>query len=249
MDATLGRYSTVRTLAMLVTAALVACNASKPPVAASSRVAQADQQGGDVSDDALGSGHLHLEGDVGTDADFAVSGCSIGKPGGGLLDGYRMNAEGGDSAITELALTVRNYVKDGSYTSDTSSESQMTEGMKSGSFGPLALMIPRPGSPVPMAFLMTPASNVVTTISNDGASGVVKITNMVSQVTAEDLLTNGAKAHGKTVSGSVTWKCGHVDHQSDAMSKVVDGMMGKLMNGALAAPSGKPDTTPTPSAP
>ncbi len=249
MNATIARCSTLRTLALLATAALVACNAKNSPAAASSKLAKADQQSGDVSDDVLGSGHLHLAGDVGTDADFVVSQCSIGKPGGGLLDGYRMNAQDGDSAITELALIVRNYVKDGSYTSDTSGESQMTEGMKSGSFGPLALMIPRPGSPVPMAFLMTPASNVVTTISNDGASGVVKITNMVSQVTAEDMLTNGAKAHGKTVSGSVTWKCGHVDHQSEVMSKVVDGMMGKLMPGASAAPSGKPDTTPTPPAP
>jgi hypothetical protein len=73
---------------------------------------------------------------------------------------------------------------------------------------------------------------------------------MVSQVTAEDLLMNGAaKAHGKTVSGSVTWRCGHVDHQSHAMGKIVDGMMGKLMTGAATPPSGKPDATPATAAP
>lgn len=249
MNVSIARYSAPYTLAVLAAATLMACNATKSPHNATSAAAQSEQQNDDGSDDTKGSGHLHSAGDVAADADFAVSGCSVGKPGGGLLDGYRMNAEDGNPAIIELALIVRDYVKDGSYTSDTSGAAQMTEGMKSGSFGPLALMIPRPGSPMPMAFLMTPASNVVTTISNNGASGVVKITNMASQVTAEDLLTNGAKAHGKNVSGSVTWKCGHVDHQSEAMSKAVDGMMGKLMPGAPASPSGKPDTTPTAPAP
>jgi hypothetical protein len=56
-------------------------------------VAEAQRHDSRGSESAKGFGHLHITGDVAKDADFAIDGCQIGKPGDGLLDGYRMHAE------------------------------------------------------------------------------------------------------------------------------------------------------------
>jgi len=187
-----------------------------------------DASGGSSS--AKGTGHLHLTGDVVYDGDFPVDGCAIGAPGDGLLDGYRMHADEGDSSITLLSVLVRDYTKDGPYAADTSTDAQLKEGMRSGGFSPLTMMITRPESPVPMAFMLTTASSLVIDISDNGAKGEAKISKMESQPTFQDIkLDSHEKPHGKTVSGAVTWSCGHVDRLNSEMNKAVDGMMNKLM--------------------
>ena len=217
----------LRASALLSTLTLLAC----APPASDAKVADAERHGSGRAESAVGAGHLHLTGDVTKDADFAIDGCQIGKPGEGLLDGYRMHAENGDSSIIMLSVLLRDYVKDGPYNADTSASSQLKEGMSSGSSGPLSLMIAQANAIAPLAFGLTPTSSLVITISDDGAKGKAELVNMESQLGMAEMLAarNTGKPHGKIVSGSVTWSCGHVDHLNDTMNKAVDGMMNKLM--------------------
>jgi hypothetical protein len=217
----------LRASALLSTLTLLACS----PPSSDAKVADAERHGSGHAESASGAGHLHLTGDVTKDADFAIDGCQIGKPGEGLLDGYRMHAENGDSSIIMLSVLLRDYVKDGPYNADTSASSQLKEGMSSGSSGPLSLMIAEADATAPLAFGLTSGSSLVITISDDGAKGKAELVNMESQLGMAEMLaarTKG-KPHGKIVSGSVTWSCGHVDHLNDTMNKAVDGMMNKLM--------------------
>jgi hypothetical protein len=217
----------LRASVLLSALTLLAC----APPSSDAKVAEAERHESKGSDSAVGAGHLHLTGDVTKDADFAIDGCQIGKPGEGLLDGYRMHAENGDSSIIMLSVLLRDYVKDGPYNADTSASSQLKEGMSSGSSGPLSLMITEADPTAPLAFGLTPTSSLVITISDDGAKGKAELVNMESQVGMAEILAarNKGKPHGKIVSGSVTWSCGHVDHLNDTMNKAVDGMMNKLM--------------------
>ena len=218
--------ATIRVAALVSALALCACS----PRSSDAKVADAASQERGNDEEVKGSGHLHLAGDVTADVDFAVDGCQIGKPGDGLLDGYHMHAMEGTKEIVQLSILERNYVKDGPYVADTSGASQLKEGMSSGNFGPLSLMMSSGGaSPIPLSFMLTPASSLVVTISDDGAKGNAKIENMESMVMMTDMLASNGKAVGKKVSGSVTWSCGHVDRLNGEMNKAVDGMMNKLM--------------------
>jgi hypothetical protein len=213
--------------ALLSALTLLACS----PPSSDAKVADAERHESKGSETAMGAGHLHLTGDITKDVDFAIDGCQIGKPGEGLLDGYRMHAEDGDSSITMLSVLVRDYVKDGPYAADTTASAQLKEGMSTGNFGPLSLMITDKDATAPLAFMLTPSSSLVITISDDGAKGKAAIVNMESQVGMAEMIAarDKGKPHGKTVSGSVTWSCGHVDHLNGEMNKAVDGMMNKLM--------------------
>jgi hypothetical protein len=217
----------LRAAALLSALTLLAC----APRSSDAKVADAERHESNGSETAKGAGHLHLTGDVTKDADFAIDGCQIGKPGEGLLDGYRMHAEDGDSSLNMLSVLLRNYVKDGPYTADTSASAQLKEGMSSGNFSPLSLMLTDKDVTAPLAFGLTPKSSLVITISDDGAKGRAEMVNMESQVGMAEIVaaTGKDKPHGKVVSGSVTWSCGHVDHLNGEMNKAVDGMMNKLM--------------------
>lgn len=212
---------------LLAALTLVACS----PRASDAKPAKEASESSSHSESAKGSGHLHITGDVTKDADFAIDGCAIGKPGDGLLDGYRMHAEDGDSSIIMLSVLLRDYVKDGPYNADTSASSQLKEGMSSGNSGPLSLMIAGAEPTAPLAFGLTPNSSLVITISDNGARGKAELVNMESQVGMLEMIAarDKGKPHGKVVSGSVTWSCGHVDHLNGEMNKAVDGMMDKLM--------------------
>jgi hypothetical protein len=209
----------------------LATTACSPP-SSDAKVAAAERHGSRNSEATKGTGHLHVTGDVTKDADFAIDGCQIGKPGDGLLDGYRMHAEDGDSSIIMLSVLLRDYVKDGPYVADTTSAGQLKEGMSSGNFGSLSLMLAGDGSSNPLAFGLTSSSKLVVTISDDGAKGKAELVNMESQPGMAEMIAarnSNGKPHGKTISGSVTWSCGHVDHLNGEMNKAVDGMMDKLM--------------------
>lgn len=206
--------------------ALAACS----PPSSDAKVARAERHDSENDESVKGAGHLRITGDVAKDVNFTVDGCSIGKPGEGLLDGYRMHAEDGDSTIAMLSVLLRDYVKDGPYTADTSAAAQLKEGMSSGNFSPLSLMIMADN--YPLAFKLTPASSLVITISDNGAKGSAEIKNMESQPGMSEVIAahnSGGLPHGKAISGSVTWSCGHVDRLNGEMNKAVDGMMDKLM--------------------
>ena len=222
--------STLRAAAIVAALALLACSPhSSDAKADNAKVAKAERHGGDDSESAAGSGHLHLTGDLTADADFAVDGCQVGKPGDGLLDGYHMSAAEGAKGIIQLAVVQKDYAKDGPYTADTSSASQVKSAMNTGIFSPLSLMLTGEDPTAPLAFLLTPASSLVITYSDGGAKGEAKIVDMESMVMMHDMIASQGKAHGKKVSGSVTWSCGHVDRLNGEMNKAVDGMMDKLM--------------------
>ena len=219
--------STLRAAALISALTLLACS----PRASDSKVTEAERHGSENSESAMGSGHLHLTGDLTTDADFVVDGCQIGKPGDGLLDGYHMSADHETKGIIQLAVVQKDYAKDGAYTADTSGAAQLKAGMSTGSFSPLSLMLTGEDATAPLAFMLTPGASLVITYSDNGAKGEAKIVDMESQVGMAEMIAarDKGKPHGKKVSGSVTWSCGHVDRLNGEMNKAVDGMMNKLM--------------------
>lgn len=185
----------------------------------------------EAGDGAKGSGHLHLTGDIVIDRDFAVDGCQIGPPGEGLLSGYHMNAEDGDSSISLLAIVIKNYDKDGPYSpADKTLEAQVGQAMATGNMGMLSLVVLPPGGQIPIGPMLKPTSTLVVTTSANGSKGEAKFTDMESPPSFSDInLKSGEAPHGKRMSGSVAWSCGHVERLDPTMDKAVNGMMNKLM--------------------
>jgi hypothetical protein len=183
------------------------------------------------SEEGTGSGHLRLTGDVTLDHDFVVDGCQIAPPGAGLLSGYHMTAKNGDSTITMLSIVLKDYDKDGPYSPvDKSAEAQVGKAMSTGVMGPLSLMVVQPNSPMPLAVMLKPASKLVINISGNGAQGDAQFSDMESPITFADIDPKSTSApHGKIVSGSVSWKCGKVDHLNAQMNNAVNGMFNKLI--------------------
>jgi hypothetical protein len=215
-----------RTAIALAMSAVFACTgrSSSAATAGSADAASETAEG-------IGTGHLHLTGDVTVDHDFAVDMCQIAPPGAGLLSGYHMGAKDGDSTIVNLGVVVKNYDKDGPYSpADKSEEAQVNQAMASGDMGLLSLMVVPPTSPIPLAVMLKPTSTLVVTISGKGAKGEAEFKDMESPPSFEDIdLKSGEKPHGKKVSGTVTWSCGHIDRLDPTMNKVVDGMFNGLM--------------------
>jgi hypothetical protein len=220
-----GRKS-VRTAIALAMSTVFACTGR------TSSAATADSgAGASESAEGTGTGHLHITGDVTMDHDFAVDMCQIAPPGAGLLSGYHMGAKDGDSTIVNLGVVVKNYDKDGPYSpADKSEEAQVNQAMATGDMGLLSLMVVRPNSPMPLAVMLKPTSTLIVTISGHGTKGEVEFKDMESPPSFEDIdLKSGEKPHGKKVSGTVTWSCGHIDRLDPTMNKVVDGMFNGLM--------------------
>ena len=190
--------ATLRVLAIVAAASALACTAKKASAdLASASRDQATESSS--SDQAMGSGHLHLTGDVTLDHDFLVDGCQISPPGDGLLAGYRMQAKEGDSAIVLLSAAVKSYDKDGPYSPTyNTSIAQANEVMSSGSQDFLTLMIKDEHSPAPLAVGLKPASKLVTTISANGTKGEVTFSDMESQISFADMTSNSGK--NRTVS-------------------------------------------------
>lgn len=223
---------TIRSHAFVVALAVMACS-GRDSAAKSASTDEHPDGGGNmtVSGKDAGTGHLHLTGDVTIDHDFLVDGCQIAPPGDGLLAGYHMNAKDGDSTLINLSVVVKHYEKDGPYSPSYNTEiAQVNEVMASGSQDFLTLMVARPPSPMPIAVMLKPESKLVVTISDEGARGAVKFSDMESPPSFEDIdMKSNTPPHGKRVSGTVTWACGTVEHIDATMDKAVNGMMNKLM--------------------
>jgi hypothetical protein len=93
-----------------------------------------------------------------------------------------------------LSVLLRDYQKDGPYVADTSSAAQSKEGMSSGNFSPLSLMIAGGGGANPLAFKLTPSSSLVVTISDNGSKGKAEIVKMESQVGMSEKRSAAVKA-------------------------------------------------------
>jgi hypothetical protein len=205
--------SALRALALLAALSVAACTGRKSSAEAANTSAERSS-GSDDSDDATGTGHLHVTGDLTVDHDFVVDACQISPPGDGLLAGYHMNAKDGDSTIDNLTVVVKKYDKD----------------MATGSMDFMTLIMAQKGSPMPVGIMLKPESKLVATISGNGSKGEIKFTDMESPLSFEDInLNSKEKPHGKRVSGSVTWTCGHVERLNAEMDKMVNGMMKKLV--------------------
>lgn len=222
-------YSVVSTLVLLATLSAAACTAKKSSADVANSPSERPDQSND-SDDATGSGHLQVTGDITVDHDFVVDACQIAPPGDGLLAGYHMNAKDGDSTIDNLTVIVKKYDKDGPYSpAYDNAAAQAGEVMATGSMDFMTLIIAQKDSPMPIGIMLKPASKLVATISGNGSKGEVKFTDMESPLSFEDInLKSTEKPHGKRVSGSVTWTCGHVERLNAGMDKMVNGMMNKL---------------------
>lgn len=222
----------VRRHAFVVALAVMACSGRNTAAKAASADEQTDGDGGTtVSGKDAGTGHVHLTGDVTIDHDFLVDACQIAPPGDGLLAGYHMNAKDGDSTLIALAVVIKSYDKDGPYSpSYNTAGAQVAEVMASGSQDFMTLMVARPHSPMPIGIMLKPESKLVVTMSDKGARGEVKFTDMESPPSFEDIdMKSGTPPHGKRVSGTVTWTCGKIERIDATMDKAVNGMMNKLM--------------------
>ncbi|MFI5242079.1 MAG: hypothetical protein ACHQRL_03645 [Gemmatimonadales bacterium] len=217
--------TSIRTAIVLAAAALLACTGRSSSAATVDSAAAPSE-----SAEGSGTGHLHLTGDVTVDHDFAVDACQIAPPGAGLLSGYHMNSKDGDSTIVSLAVVVKDYDKDGPYSpADKSEEGQLNRAMATGDMGIMQLMVARPNSPMPLAVMLKPTSTFVVTISGRGAKGDAEFKDMESPLSFEDIdLKSGEKPHGKKVSGTVTWSCGHIDRLDPTMNKAVNSMFDGL---------------------
>jgi hypothetical protein len=224
------RSSALRTLALLAALSAAACTGRKSSAEPANSSAERSN-GSDDSDDATGTGHLHVTGDLTVDHDFVVDACQIAPPGDGLLAGYHMNAKDGDSTIDNLTVVVKKYDKDGPYSpAYDNAGAQAGEVMATGSMDFMTLIMAQKDSPMPVGIMLKPESKLVATISGNGSKGEIEFTDMESPLSFEDINVNSKeKPHGKRVSGSVTWTCGHVERLNANMNKMVNGMMKKLV--------------------
>jgi hypothetical protein len=220
----------LRALALLAALSVAACTGRKSSAEAANTSAERSS-GSDDSDDATGTGHLHVTGDLTVDHDFVVDACQISPPGDGLLAGYHMNAKDGDSTIDNLTVVVKKYDKDGPYSpAYDNAGAQAGEVMATGSMDFMTLIMAQKDSPMPVGIMLKPESKLVATISGNGSKGKIEFTDMESPLSFEDINVNSKeKPHGKRVSGSVTWTCGHVERLNANMNKMVNGMMKKLV--------------------
>ncbi len=179
---------------------------------------------GDASGGAA-SAHVRLAGDVTMDRDVAVDMCAVAPPGDGLLSGYQMAAKTDDS-IALLQVRIKDFSKDGSYgVADKTQEGQVAQMMATGSGGPLTLMVMSADSKVPVALMVKPQSKLDITISENGTKGDAEFTDLEAPNISEP-----TAAHGKIVSGSVTWSCAKVERLNSKMNDAVNGMFKSLIH-------------------
>lgn len=182
------------------------------------------------SDDKTGTGHVSITGQYSLEKDFTVSGCQAAPPGDGLLSGYHMMAKDGDMPLALLSVALKTYDKDGPYEiASTTREAAVGQAMRSGTMGPLTLMVMRDATS-PLAFGQIPESKLTITVSDNGTKGRAEFTDLESTPSAADIDPNSSgPPHGKRVSGSVTWSCAKVDRIDAKMNTAVNGMFNKII--------------------
>jgi hypothetical protein len=215
------RVMTPRGIVFLAALIVVGCTGRE---AASTRDSSATAESADAAG-ASGRGHLHLTGDATVDTDFTVEQCAIGPAGEGLLNGYHMNAKSGHGALEMLAVVVKDYERDGTFSPVTDSGKAARVG-KHGLSAPLTMMVNRANSTVPLAVIPKPESKLSITIADSGASGTAEFTDMTSPLAMEDIdIKSRGRTKGKTFAGSLSWRCPSVQHVDAKTSDAAKGMM------------------------
>ena len=173
----------------------------------------------------MSRGHLQLSGDATVDTDFAIEQCTIAAPGDGPLNGYRMSAKPGHGTLQLLALAVKGYDHDGSYTPAADTGKSLIKG-KHGVSGPLSMILSRENSTVPLPVITRPESHLTVTITDSGSRGSAEFSDMTSPIAMEDLeIRRHPHAKEKTFAGSLTWHCAAVEHVDAAAADAAKGML------------------------
>jgi hypothetical protein len=210
-----------RALPLLAVLIAMACTGHESAASGESAasVAGPDAQG------SAGRGHLQLSGDASVDTDFAVEQCTIGPPGDGLLDGYRMSARASHGTLQMLSVSVKNYEHDGSFTPATDTAGSRTAG-KQGVRSPMSMTIGRENSTVPIPVVAKPESRITITISDSGSRGTAEFSDMTSPVAMEDVdIKAPLHAKHKAFAGSLSWRCSNVEHLDSATANAAKGML------------------------
>jgi hypothetical protein len=140
--------------------------------------------------DAPGTGHLSLTGAQSMSRDFKIDGCSIDKPGKGLLAGYTMDSTE-DPMLSGLVLQIASYTQDGVFRSEPADSKQKPRPIRFSAVARLQGSDPF-GSPIQQGDETT----LNATIRDHGKGGTLEIHN------ATWLLNKPEK-----VSGTMTWTC------------------------------------------
>jgi hypothetical protein len=217
----IARYSFVRTsTAFAFIVVILGCTGREStPKSEGDRAAEADTA---VSP---GRGRIHLTGDATLDTDFTVQECAIGPAGDGLLGGYHMSSKSGYGAIEMLSVVVKDYEKDGTF-SPAGEAVKTPVPSKRGVAAPIAMMVNRANSTVPLAVIPKPESKMTITIADSGATGTAEFTDLTSPIAMEDIdIKSRGRAKGKTFAGSLSWRCPSVQHVDAQTTDAAKGMM------------------------
>ncbi|HEX7960829.1 MAG TPA: hypothetical protein VF493_12980 [Terriglobales bacterium] len=141
--------------------------------------------------DAPGTGHLNLTGSQKISTDFKIDGCSIDKPGKGIMAGYLMNSTETDPMLTGLTLQIPSYTQDGVFRSEPPDANQKPRPVKFSAVARLQRSDPF-GSPLQQ----TNATTLIATIRDRGKSGTLEMHNVTWLLTKSSPL-----------SGTMTWTC------------------------------------------
>jgi hypothetical protein len=141
--------------------------------------------------DAPGTGHINLTGSQKISRDFKIDGCSIDKPGKGIMAGYLMDSTESDPMLTGLTLQIPSYTQDGIFRSEPADAKQNPRPVK---FSAVARLQPSDpyGSPVQQGNDAT----LIATIRDHGKSGTLEVHNVKWLLVKSD-----------TLSGTMTWTC------------------------------------------
>jgi hypothetical protein len=211
--------SAARALSLAATFIVVACTGRE---SASTAESAASVAGPDAQEGA-GRGHLQLSGDATVDTDFAVEQCTIGPAGEGLLNGYRMSARASHGTLQMLAVSVKDYEHDGSFTPVV--DSSRSAGKQSVS-SPVSMTIGRENSTVPIPVIAKPGSRITITISDSGSHGTAEFTDMTAPIAMEDVdIKAPLHAKRKSFAGSLSWRCPGVEHLDSATANAAKGML------------------------
>lgn len=147
-----------------------------------------------IAADAPGTGHLNLTGTRSISSDFRIDGCSIDKPGKGLISGYTMDTGEDNPMLSEIMLQIPSYTQDGVFRSQPADANQKPRPVRFSALARLQRNDPF-GSPIQQSNEAT----LIATIRDHGKSGTLEIHNVTW------LLDKPYK-----VSGSMTWTCSSV---------------------------------------
>jgi hypothetical protein len=141
--------------------------------------------------DAPGTGHINLTGPQKISTDFKIDGCTIDKPGKGIMAGYLMDSTEADPMLTGLTLQIPSYTQDGVFRSEPADANQKPRPVK---FAAVARL--KRSDPYGSALGQGNDTTLIATIRDNGKSGTLEMHNV------KWLLPNSA-----TLSGTMTWTC------------------------------------------